>query len=178
MKVAIIGAGASGLTATKACLEEGFHPICYESSASLGGLWHYQDSPDSSLGSSSGYVKEHQRGSVFKSTTTIFSSELFCFSDFPVPEEFPDYLHNTHVHKYLSLYAEKFGILDFIQFGVLVEYVGRITSSEDSEICGKGWVLKLRELNTCRRWEETFDAVMICTGHHSKKFIPQLQVCI
>lgn len=43
-KVAIIGAGPSGLTAMKACLEEGMVPTCFESSDDLGGLWRFKAS--------------------------------------------------------------------------------------------------------------------------------------
>jgi len=43
MKVAIIGAGASGLTAIKCCLDEGLEPTCYERTNDLGGLWNYRD---------------------------------------------------------------------------------------------------------------------------------------
>ena len=32
MKVAVIGAGISGLTSIKACLDEGLEPTCFESS--------------------------------------------------------------------------------------------------------------------------------------------------
>jgi len=42
-KVLVIGAGCSGLTAVKTCLEEGLTPHCYELTESIGGLshWHY-----------------------------------------------------------------------------------------------------------------------------------------
>lgn len=43
-KVAIIGAGPSGLTAIKACLEEGLVPTCFESGDDLGGLWRFKAS--------------------------------------------------------------------------------------------------------------------------------------
>lgn len=43
-KVAVIGAGPSGLTAMKACLEEGMVPTCFESSDDLGGLWRFKAS--------------------------------------------------------------------------------------------------------------------------------------
>uniref|UniRef100_A0AAQ6IBK9 Flavin-containing monooxygenase n=1 Tax=Anabas testudineus TaxID=64144 RepID=A0AAQ6IBK9_ANATE len=41
-KVAVIGAGPSGLTSIKACLEEGMVPTCFESSNYIGGLWKFK----------------------------------------------------------------------------------------------------------------------------------------
>ena len=42
-RVAVIGAGASGLTAIKCCLDEGLEPVCFERSGYIGGLWHYTE---------------------------------------------------------------------------------------------------------------------------------------
>ena len=39
-RVAIVGAGASGLSAIKCCLEEGLEPVCFEKTGSIGGLWY------------------------------------------------------------------------------------------------------------------------------------------
>lgn len=44
-RVAIIGAGASGLCALKCCLDEGLEPICFERSKDIGGLWRFEVSP-------------------------------------------------------------------------------------------------------------------------------------
>lgn len=41
MRVAVVGAGVSGLTAIKCCLEEGLEPTCFEQSRDIGGLWRY-----------------------------------------------------------------------------------------------------------------------------------------
>ncbi|XP_053324712.1 flavin-containing monooxygenase 1-like isoform X2 [Spea bombifrons] len=41
MRVAIIGAGASGLTSLKCCLDEGLEPTCFERSDDIGGIWRY-----------------------------------------------------------------------------------------------------------------------------------------
>jgi len=43
MKVAVIGAGASGLTAIKCCIDEGLQPVCYERTDEIGGLWKYKE---------------------------------------------------------------------------------------------------------------------------------------
>ncbi|KAL8177377.1 UNVERIFIED_CONTAM: hypothetical protein K2H54_001916 [Gekko kuhli] len=40
-KVAIIGAGVSGLAAIKTCLEDGLEPTCFERSNDIGGLWNF-----------------------------------------------------------------------------------------------------------------------------------------
>ncbi|KAG8556237.1 hypothetical protein GDO81_017978 [Engystomops pustulosus] len=41
-KICIIGAGSSGLTAIKCCLDENLHPTCFESSDDIGGLWRFK----------------------------------------------------------------------------------------------------------------------------------------
>lgn len=41
-RIAVIGAGASGLTSIKCCLDEGLEPICFERTGDIGGLWRYQ----------------------------------------------------------------------------------------------------------------------------------------
>uniref|UniRef100_A0A8C5S532 Flavin-containing monooxygenase n=1 Tax=Laticauda laticaudata TaxID=8630 RepID=A0A8C5S532_LATLA len=46
-KVAIVGAGVSGLTSIKCCLEEGLEPTCFEQSDDIGGLWRFTVSYDS-----------------------------------------------------------------------------------------------------------------------------------
>ena len=42
-RVAVVGAGCSGLTAVKCCLDEGLKPFCFESEDDIGGLWNYAD---------------------------------------------------------------------------------------------------------------------------------------
>lgn len=39
--VAVIGAGVSGLTASKACLEQGMDVTCFEMHDDIGGVWYY-----------------------------------------------------------------------------------------------------------------------------------------
>ncbi|XP_041608908.1 dimethylaniline monooxygenase [N-oxide-forming] 3 isoform X2 [Vulpes lagopus] len=40
-RVAIIGAGVSGLASIRSCLEEGLEPTCFERSEDIGGLWKF-----------------------------------------------------------------------------------------------------------------------------------------
>jgi len=43
MRVAVVGAGVSGLAAIKCCLDEGLDVVCFESRNDLGGLWNYTE---------------------------------------------------------------------------------------------------------------------------------------
>ena len=42
MKVAVIGAGVSGLIATKICMDYDIDVVCFEKSQDIGGLWRYR----------------------------------------------------------------------------------------------------------------------------------------
>src|SRR5882757_4939976 len=98
-RIAIIGAGASGATATKACLEEGLTPIVFEKTNYTGGLWRYHDDDVSGI------------ASVMKSTIINSSKEMSAFSDFPPPSEFPNYMHNTNMVRYIDMCAESFNFI-------------------------------------------------------------------
>lgn len=41
-RIAVIGAGVSGLSSIKCCLEEGLEPVCFERTDDIGGLWRFQ----------------------------------------------------------------------------------------------------------------------------------------
>jgi len=43
MRVAVIGAGVSGLAAIKCCRDEGLDVVCFERRNGLGGLWNYTE---------------------------------------------------------------------------------------------------------------------------------------
>lgn len=79
-RIAVIGAGPSGLTAIKQCLEYGHFVKCFEKTSELGGLWRYHDDDDKN------------RASVTKNTIINTSKEVSAFSDFPPPSNFPNYM--------------------------------------------------------------------------------------
>ncbi|XP_010219729.1 PREDICTED: dimethylaniline monooxygenase [N-oxide-forming] 5-like, partial [Tinamus guttatus] len=105
-KVAIIGAGSSGLCAIKACLQEGLEPVCFERTGDIGGLWRYEEHP------------EEGRASIYKSVIINTSKEMMCFSDFPIPDDFPNYMHNSKIMEYFRMYAQHFHLLPHIRFRV------------------------------------------------------------
>uniref|UniRef100_A0A8C5J4T9 Flavin-containing monooxygenase n=1 Tax=Junco hyemalis TaxID=40217 RepID=A0A8C5J4T9_JUNHY len=153
-RVAVIGAGAGGLASVKCCLDEGLEPTCFESSEDIGGVWRYTDSTDS------------RRITVYRSVITNTSKEMSCFSDFPFPEDFPNYLPHSLVLEYLRMYAQHFDLLRHIRFQTTVLSVR-----------------KCPDFSTSGRWEvvteshgvresHVFDAVMVCTGHYQEPYLP------
>ena len=72
--MAVIGAGACGLTATKACLDEGLEPVCFERADDLGGLWRFTEK-----------VRDGQ-SCVMNFTVSKTTKEMSSFSDFPATQ--------------------------------------------------------------------------------------------
>lgn len=69
---------------------------------------------------------EPEHSSIYRSLVSNTSKEMMCFSDFPMPADYPNYLHNSQLLQYYQLYAQHFGLLKYIQFQVwsflLVKY--------------------------------------------------------
>ncbi|XP_026559216.1 dimethylaniline monooxygenase [N-oxide-forming] 2-like [Pseudonaja textilis] len=153
-RVAIIGAGASGLTAIKCCLDEGLQPTCFERSEDIGGLWRFQE-----------HVTEGH-SSIYKSLTTNSSKELMSFSDFPIPEEYPNYVHHSKMMEYFRMYAKQFDLIKYIHFKAQVCHLRKCT---DFPISGQ-WEI-VTEKNG-KQETAIFDAVLLCTGLYMQPYFP------
>ncbi|KAL4232850.1 Cyclopentanone 1 [Mactra antiquata] len=155
-KVAVVGAGASGLTAIKCCLDEGLEPVCFERANYISGLWHYTEE-----------VEEGQ-SCVMKSTVINTSKEMMCYSDFPIPAEYPIFMPNKYVDKYFHLYADEFGLKKYINMNTEVH---SIKPSDDYKESGK-WEIVTSSKSDPKKKTHIFDGVLICTGHHADTNIP------
>ncbi|KAM8930624.1 dimethylaniline monooxygenase [N-oxide-forming] 2-like [Pelodytes ibericus] len=153
-RVAVIGAGCSGLTAIKCCLDEGLEPTCFEQSEDIGGLWRYTE------------MVEEGRASIYSSVVTNTSKEMMCYSDFPMPEDFPAYLHNSKVLEYLRLYAEHFRLLKYIQFKTKV---CRVTKHSDFATTGQ-WEVVTEKNGSLKK--DIFGAILVSNGHFFKPYLP------
>ncbi|GIY00783.1 flavin-containing monooxygenase 5 [Caerostris darwini] len=158
-KICVIGGGSSGLTAIKACKEEDLDVVCYEKYDTFGGLWRFHsDDLDG-------------RPSVMKSTVINTSKEMSAYSDFPPPKEFSNFMHNTFMVEYFKMYAEKFDLLKHI---VYKHEVKKVEKSEDYETTGR-WKLTIMDLDKNREFDDIFDGVMACVGHHIYPLIPKFK---
>ncbi|XP_076321596.1 flavin-containing monooxygenase 5-like [Tachypleus tridentatus] len=155
-RICIAGAGSSGLTSIKACLEEDLLPVCFEKTDQIGGLWCYREDDVEGV------------GSVMKSTITNTSKEMSAFSDFPPPKDFPTYMHNSYLLKYFEMYAEKFDLVRHIRFR---HEILKVEQNHDFDETGQ-WKITIRDIENNVHFDEIFDGMMVCTGHHVFPYIP------
>lgn len=151
MRVAVVGAGCCGITAVKACLEEGLDVVCFEKASNCGGLWWYrEETPESGI------------GTVMRFTVANTSKEMSCYSDFPPDKDAPLFMTHWQTLEYIRSYADHFGVTSKIRFNHEVLRLDR------------DGTLRIRDEKTGREWEDVFDGVLVCTGHHGSPSVPDV----
>lgn len=143
-RVCVVGAGSSGLAAAKNLMQRGFAVDVLEREDDLGGNWNYG--------------KPFAR--VYRSTHMISSKPFTQYPDFPMPAEFPDYPHHAQVLAYLRAYAERFGVLDRIEFETPVARIEPVDG-------GRAW-----DVTTGHGETRRYAAVVIANGHNWSPRIP------
>ncbi|XP_026394351.1 flavin-containing monooxygenase FMO GS-OX-like 4 [Papaver somniferum] len=167
-KVAVIGAGAAGLVASRELRREGHEVVIFERSDRVGGTWVYDPNVDSDpLGLDTSRTIIHS--SLYDSLRVNLPREVMGFRDYPFmaqvkdgrdPRRFP---HHTEVLHYLEDFANHFELVELIRFEAEVIYVGLL----DEEL-NNGWVVKSMkkgEVGNSSVARDVFDAVVVCTGH-------------
>ncbi len=140
-RIAIIGAGCSGLAAIKVLAENGLtNLVCFEKNDQIGGNWVFTASESHS--------------SVCETTHIISSKWLSHYSDFPMPADYPDYPSHQQVLAYFQAYAQKFDLGKYIRFNA------EILKAEKIE--GERWRIYLNDGSS-----EEFDYLLVANGHHS-----------
>ncbi|KAG0430525.1 hypothetical protein HPB47_022620 [Ixodes persulcatus] len=212
LRVCIVGGGPSGILCARQMLDEGFQPIVYEMSSSLGGLWAYRDHSEEG-------VPSIMRSTVFNSSKEMsafrqLAEPVKCLvtshkredkaqegalsqpkatlarvlparpvrpaqadlgvrtstktSDFPPPKETPNYMQHTKVLAYIKSYADHFGVTRKIR---LRHEVLRVTQAEDYDSTGR-WDVVVKDHNGNVERQETFDAVLVASGHNGFPNVP------
>ena len=138
-KVAVIGAGSSGITALKGLVDRGFDAVCYEASDRVGGNWVFGN--------------KNGMSASYRSLHINTSRERMEYSDFPMPKSYPDFPHHSHIAEYFDDYVDHFGIRDRIRAETRVERAERADDGVWTITDSRGGV-------------EQFDAIVVANGHH------------
>lgn len=144
-RVCVLGAGSSGIATCKVFSAHGLDYDCYEKGSGIGGNWRFRNDN----GMSSSYASLHINT----------SKERMAYSDFPMPEHFPDYPHHSQILDYFEDYVDHFGFRDRIRFQTEVVAVEPAGDAE-----ADGW--RVRSRGPAGESEETYRAVVVANGHH------------
>ncbi|MGH8445706.1 MAG: flavin-containing monooxygenase [Solimonas sp.] len=149
-RVAVIGAGPSGIAAAKECIQLGLGDalVVFEKSDQVGGNWVFRDGPGHS--------------SVYETTHIISSKYYSEYEDFPFPDGVPDYPHHTHLKAYFQDYARHFGVLPKIRFHTEVLSATR----------GADGLWQIRSRGPDGEKTEAFEVLMVANGHHWNPRLP------
>jgi Flavin-binding monooxygenase-like len=148
-RICVIGAGPCGLTALKNLLQAGCRDIvCYEESSGIGGNWAFTDDP--------------RRVSVHACSRTLSSRRMSSFDDFPMPNDYPDFPSHRQLLAYFTDYAKAFQAEPHIRLGAHVE---RCALGSDGR-----WTVRVTADGETRA--ESFDSLLVCSGHHRQAFVP------
>ncbi|RBR19234.1 uncharacterized protein FIESC28_05699 [Fusarium coffeatum] len=122
--IAIIGAGPAGLVALKNLREQGFDALIFERRPSVGGLWSYSENPEYTT--------------ALDDTTVNVSKFVSSFSDFPMPDHYPDFPSRRQIQVYFEAYINHFDLQRYIRFRVTVHKVLRNSSNSAWDVYSAG----------------------------------------
>ena len=176
LKVAIIGAGAAGLTAARQFTRQGIEPTILEQDSMSGGVWNYvPNAPDRPM---------------YRGLRTNLPRELMAFREKPWGGDGTTKSYVTHgqVLDYLREYSEEFDLQRYISYGCTVCQVTMQSGDDGNEPSaaavpdGEAPWPKIRlawdSATDQSRHSDTFDAVCVCNGHYavaSKPIVPGLE---
>jgi hypothetical protein len=138
-RVAIVGAGSSGIAAVKALADAGLPFDCFEKSDRVGGNWVFGN--------------KNGMSSAYRGLYINTSRDRMQFADYPMPRDLPDFPHHTQIARYFEAYVDRFGLRERISFETEVKSAKR----RDDGV----WVVE-----TDRHGVREYDALVVANGHH------------
>ena len=143
MDIGIIGAGFAGLSAAKVLRQFGHSVTLFERAPDVGGVW--------------------SRTRRYPGLETQNNKGTYCFSDFPMPRDYPEWPTGAQVQAYLTAYVEHFGLGEDIRLS---------TEVIAAELTADRWELSTVDAVTGATVEASFDYLVVANGIFCEVFIP------
>jgi hypothetical protein len=140
-KQLIIGAGFVGLGIAQALKATGIAYDQVDASEHIGGNWYH---------------------GVYETAHIISSKKVTQFSNFPMPEAYPDFPSAQNMLDYIQAYAQHFNLHQQIELNRQVNYVRPVANN-------------LWEVTFNNQEQRLYKGVIMCNGHHWCKRFPQFQ---
>lgn len=141
-RVCIIGAGSSGIATAKILHQRGIPFDCFEKGSGIGGNWRY--------------LNDNGMSSAYKSLHINSSKRNMEYSDFPMPDDYPDYPRHSQILAYFESYVDHFGFRNKITFQTEVRQVIPLDDGTYNVIIQ----------NAAGERTEHYRAVIVANGHH------------
>ena len=144
-KVAVIGAGPTGITVLKNLLDQGIQAVGFDRGKVVGGNWVFSE--------------ENEHSSVFETTHIISSKTLSQYADYTWDDHdgsAADYPSHAELASYFQGYARHFQLEQHIRFQTEVLKIEKLSSND--------WEIELEDSQGVRK--EHFSHVVVCNGHH------------
>ncbi|TID06233.1 Dimethylaniline monooxygenase [N-oxide-forming] 5 [Colletotrichum higginsianum] len=150
--VAVIGAGATGISMLKTLREDGFDARLFERRGRVGGLWSYTD--------------DKTMTTALPTTRAVISKYTCGFTDFPMPDKYGPHLTQRDFEEYMESYAEQFDLYKHMTFNTTVK---QVTRNAD----GSKWRVEMIKSGIPEYQE--FDKVVLCHGYQTKPKMPSYE---
>lgn len=200
-RIAIIGAGPSGISAAKYLLaEKAFDKIdVFEQRDQVGGVWnlttnilskktpipqldpHYDVERSvasklmNGIAGSSAAIHQTSRFEtpLYDLLETNIPKQLMQYANRPFDDDLPLFPRHEIVLDYCKEYAED--VRPLIRFGCRVSDVHPVEKGSEHDLTGRRWsVTAIDEATQSRKFHE-YDAVVVASGHFSVPYIPAIK---
>lgn len=142
-RVAIIGAGTSGVVCAKVLRQQGLDVQVFEKGSHVGGLWRFGN--------------DNGMSSIYRSLHINTSKRVMQLSDYPMPAHMAEFPSHAEIIEYFESYVDHFGLREAIRFNTEVRQVDKLPQG--------GWQLRLREPDGAETTQR-FSHVVVANGHH------------
>lgn len=143
--VCVIGSGVGGLAISKQLKERGVPFRCYDARDKVGGIWAYTEDPNFTA--------------AWDRLNQNTPRGRYQFSDYPMPDHYPDYPLRGQIQEYLEAYTKHFDFYDDIQLNTSVTSAKRQANG--------GWIIETSDGEV-----RNFDVLIVANGHHNKHNFP------
>lgn len=171
-RVAIIGAGPSGLAALRAfesARRKGAdipELVCYERQGDVGGIWNY------TWRTGTDEYGEPVHASMYRYLWSNGPKECLEFADYSFEEHFgrpiPSYPPREVLHDYIKGRIEKSGITHYVKLRHAVRWVEYDDAAEKFHVT-------VKDLVADKTFTEDFDYVIVASGHFSTPNVPEFE---
>ncbi|KAI0458376.1 hypothetical protein F5B21DRAFT_24750 [Xylaria acuta] len=191
--VAVIGAGISGVVSAAHLINEGFEVAVFERTGTIGGVWCYDERVDfdppfpnvvppaqdwtdveaEGLQPAEALILHGPPGPCYAGLKNNVPTSLMKSSLLPWPEGTEEFIDQGRIVHYLQDIAKLHHVTEHVQFHTRVEGVTKPAGNARWTV--KTSTLRVEENSfSVLRSSESFDAVVVASGHYHLPFVPDI----